>query len=93
TGERVGLLWFGINRNLVTGEDEAWVFNVSVVPERQGEGVGKLLMAHAEQLARDAGFHTVGLMVSAHNERARALYKKLRFRETNLVMRKRVDGA
>src|SRR4051794_35174746 len=29
-GERVGLLWLGINRNVITGEDEAWVYNVSV---------------------------------------------------------------
>jgi ribosomal protein S18 acetylase RimI-like enzyme len=87
-GERVGLLWFGINRNLVTGEDEAWVYNVTVVPEHRSKGVGKLLMRHAEQLATEGGFHTLGLMVSSHNDRARALYEKLEFRATNLVMRK-----
>jgi len=89
-GDRVGLLWFGINRNLVTGEDEAWVYNVSVVPEHQGKGYGRLLMEHAEALARAGGFHTLGLMVSSHNERARALYERLSFRASNVVMRKRV---
>ena len=90
TGERVGLLWFGTNRNLVTGEDEAWVYNVTVVPEHQGMGIGRKLMEHAEKLAREGGFAILGLMVSSHNERARALYEKLDFRATNLVMRKRL---
>src|SRR5437868_9431431 len=29
SGERIALLWFGENRNLITGESEAWVYNVS----------------------------------------------------------------
>lgn len=89
-GERVGLLWFGINRNLVTGDDEAWIYNISVVPEAQGLGVGKHLMQHAEELARKSGHGVLGLMVSSHNTRARALYEKLEFHPTNLIMRKQL---
>lgn len=89
-GERVGLLWLGVNRNLVTGEEEAWIYNVSVAAEHQGRGIGRLLMEHAEELARDAGFDTLGLMVSSHNDRARALYEKLSFRATNILMRKKL---
>jgi ribosomal protein S18 acetylase RimI-like enzyme len=89
-GQRVGLLWFGISRNLVTGEEEAWVYNVSVVSEHQGQGIGLRLMQHAEELARGEGFRTLGLMVSSHNDRARALYEKLSYQATNLVMRKRL---
>jgi len=89
-GERVGLLWLGVNRNMVTGEEEAWIYNVSVAPLHQGRGIGRLLMEHAETLARDAGFHTLGLMVSSHNTRARALYEKLDFRATNVLMRKKL---
>lgn len=90
-GERAGLLWLGVNRNLVTGEDEAWIYNISVAPAHQGRGLGRLLMEHAEQVARQAGFHTLGLMVSTHNTRARALYEKLAFRATNVLMRKTLD--
>lgn len=89
-GTRLGLLWFGVNRNLVTGEDEAWVYNVSVVREHQGRGVGRQLMQHAEQVARNAGYPILGLMVSSHNYRARSLYEKLGFRPTNVLMRKRL---
>lgn len=89
-GERVGLLWFGINRNLITGEDEAWVYNVTVVPEHRRKGIGRKLIEHAEELAREGGFAILGLMVSSHNAGARALYEALRFESTNLLMRKRL---
>jgi ribosomal protein S18 acetylase RimI-like enzyme len=90
-GRPLGLLWFGINRNLITGEEEAWVYNVSVVEAARGQGLGRLLMAHAEELARAGGFPTLGLMVSCHNEPARILYERLAFRPTNVVMRKALD--
>ena len=90
-GERVGLLWFGVNRNLVTGEDEAWIYNVGVVEAHQGLGIGRRLMEHAEELARAGGFETLGLMVSSHNVRARTLYERLSFTETNILMRKRLN--
>jgi ribosomal protein S18 acetylase RimI-like enzyme len=89
-GERLGLLWFGISRNLVTGEEEAWVYNVSVAEGHQGQGIGLRIMQHAEELARADGFRSLGLMVSSHNARARALYEKLAFQTTNLLMRKRL---
>jgi len=89
-GERVGLLWFGVNRNLITGEDEAWVYNVTVVPGHQRQGIGKRLIQHAEELAREGGFAILGLMVSSHNTAARGLYEHLSFEASNLVMRKRL---
>jgi ribosomal protein S18 acetylase RimI-like enzyme len=90
-GERLGLLWFGINRNLVTGQEEAWIYNISVVPEHRGRGIGRVLMEHAEALARDGGFPILGLMVSSHNARARRLYEHLHFEASNIVMRKRLS--
>lgn len=90
SGERVGLLWFGINRNLITGEDEAWVYNVSVVPAHRRKGIGRKLIEHAEELARRGGFAILGLMVSSHNQAARTLYENLQFETTNHLMRKRL---
>ena len=87
-GERVGLLWFGVNRNLVSGEDEAWIYNISVVKEHQGRGIGRKLMEFGERLAREGGYRVLGLMVSSHNAPARSLYEKLGFRPTNVLMRK-----
>src|SRR5438874_9191057 len=90
SGERIGLLWFGENRNLITGESEAWVYNVSVVASHRGKGVGALLMAHAEAYARQLGYRSLGLMVAVHNHGARRLYARLGFAESNLVMRRRL---
>lgn len=87
-GERAGMLWFGENRNPLTGEVEAWIYNISVVPAFRGQGVGSLLMAHAEALAREGGYRSLGLMVASHNEGARRLYARLGFDETNVLMRR-----
>jgi ribosomal protein S18 acetylase RimI-like enzyme len=91
-GERVGLLWFGENRNLLTGETEAWIYNVSVVASHRGQGIGAQLVAHALAYARERGYRTLGLMVATHNVAARRLYSRLGFEESNVLMRRRLDG-
>jgi len=90
-GTRIGLLWFGMNRNLVTGEDEAWIYNISVVPEFRGRGLGRELMHRAEALARQEGYRVIGLMVAAHNAPARRLYERMEYDTSTLLMRKRLD--
>jgi len=35
--------------------DHLWIENLAVAPERQGRGLGRLLLAHAERLAQEAG--------------------------------------
>jgi ribosomal protein S18 acetylase RimI-like enzyme len=89
-GERAGLLWFGESRNLVTGEVEGWIYNISVVPSFRGRGVGAQLMSHAEAHAREQGYGQIGLMVAVHNEVARRLYTRAGYTESNIVMRKRI---
>ena len=88
TRERAGLLWLGPRHNLLSGEHEAWIYNVTVVPECRGCGVGKSLMAHAESYAREQGYAVIGLSVAVHNEVARGLYQRLDYREDNILMRK-----
>jgi len=41
--------------------DHWYVDNVAVWPERQGTGIGSVLLARAEQMARDAGFAEIRL--------------------------------
>jgi ribosomal protein S18 acetylase RimI-like enzyme len=89
-GDRAGLLWFGESRNLVTGEIEGWIYNISVVPQFRGRGVGGRLLAHAEAYAHEQGYRLIGLMVAVHNEVARRLYARSGFSEGNIVMRKRL---
>ena len=73
TGERAGLLWLGPRHNLITGEHEAWIYNVSVVPRCRGCGIAKKLMAYAEEYARTQGYGVIGLSVAVHNDVARSL--------------------
>lgn len=87
-GERVGLLWFGVQRSPLTGEEEAWIYNVSVVPEHHGQGLGTMMIRRAESIARQRGFRTLGLMVAEHNHRARSLYERLGFLTRQRVMSK-----
>lgn len=87
-GERAGLLWLGPRHNLLTGEHEAWIYNVTVVPPCRGCGVAKKLMAHAENYAREQGYQIIGLSVAVHNQTARSLYQRLQYAESNIQMRK-----
>lgn len=41
--------------------DHFYVDNVAVWPERQGTGIGSILLGQAERIARDAGFREIQL--------------------------------
>jgi ribosomal protein S18 acetylase RimI-like enzyme len=86
--ERAGLLWFGPRRNLITGEDEGWIFNITVEPQFRGYGLAKLLIRHAEEYALRLGYRVVGLSVATHNSVARGLYDALGYSEHTLTLRK-----
>jgi ribosomal protein S18 acetylase RimI-like enzyme len=59
------------------------VENVAVEPERQGEGIGRALLAHAEDSAREAGLDTVKLYTHVKMTENRALYSRLGYREAD----------
>jgi len=48
--------------------------HLAVLPEFQGRGLGKILLAHAESKAKHAGFATIALTVELDNKRAISLY-------------------
>ena len=66
---------------LVEMPDHILVENVAVDPERQGEGVGRGLLAFAEQRARAAGLGEVRLYTHVKMTENRALYARLGYRE------------
>lgn len=62
---------------------DTWLLeNVAVAPEAQGRGLGRALIAHVEQLARDAGATAVDLYTNAKMSANRALYPALGYVET-----------
>jgi ribosomal protein S18 acetylase RimI-like enzyme len=74
---------------LVEHSDHLLVENVAVDPDRQGEGIGRALLGHAEAVARAAGLAEVRLYTHARMTSNRALYLALGFRQ---VDRRDEDG-
>jgi ribosomal protein S18 acetylase RimI-like enzyme len=75
-GEIVGLIV------LIQEPDHLLVENVAVAPERQGEGIGRTLLAFAEDAAREAGTPTLRLYTHAAMTENLAFYPTLGYRET-----------
>jgi len=63
--------------------------SVAVDPSDQGRGIGRLLIGHAEQVARDAGLGAVELYTNAHMTENLRLYPSLGY---DLVDRRHEDG-
>ena len=61
------------------GAPEAIVEDVAVHPEAQGQGIGRSMMEHAMQLAREAGCYKLALSSNQRREHAHAFYERLGF--------------
>jgi GNAT superfamily N-acetyltransferase len=85
TGERVGELWFkAFERGL-------WLYWITIVPERRGQGLGREAMGLVEEEARRLGHGTIELNVFGGNDTARSLYRSLGYAEEAVVMSKPVS--
>ena len=81
-------LWQGMDWS-AAGEPAAAVHRLMVHPAAQGRSLAKLLMAHAESLARAQGFRSIHLDCFAANPAALALYERLGYHRTGTAtMRK-----
>jgi ribosomal protein S18 acetylase RimI-like enzyme len=60
----------------------SWYVNaIAVDPTYEGRGIGRALMAIAEELGRECGATEISLIVAEENGRAKALYESLRYAE------------
>lgn len=78
-GALVGVL------ELVREPDHLWVENVAVAPDRQGHGLGRRLLDHAEALAVEAGYGEVRLETNERFAANLAMYAARGYRETGRV--------
>jgi ribosomal protein S18 acetylase RimI-like enzyme len=74
-GEIVGLVVLGVD------DEGFFVDNVAVDPARQGRGVGRALLEHAEAAARDAGFDSIYLYTHERMVENLALYCRIGYIE------------
>lgn len=85
----VGMLWFAVKKKY--GADIAYVFDVSIRPERQREGhAARAFLALEEEVGR-RGLAGIALHVFGHNDAARALYAKLGYQPTNISLFKPIE--
>ena len=87
----VGMLWFAVEAALHARA--AYVFDVSVKPDRQREGHAMRAFEALEAEARRLGLTGIALHVFGHNAGARALYQKLGYEPTNLNLFKPLGPA
>jgi len=73
--EIVGTLWMG---RPFSGDDVTWfIFDIEIVKDMRGRGVGRAAMQAAEEWTRERGGTRVALHVFGPNLTARSLYDSL----------------
>jgi ribosomal protein S18 acetylase RimI-like enzyme len=88
SGANVGLLWFAVRDQ--GGKRSAFIYDVRIDEPFQRRGYATQAFQALEMLARDMGITAISLHVFGHNTAARALYEKLGFETTNVLMTKTV---
>jgi ribosomal protein S18 acetylase RimI-like enzyme len=68
---------------LLDAPDHLLLDNVAVAPERQGQGIGRQLVAFAEAEARRRGYAEIKLYTHVTMVENQALYRRLGFDETH----------
>jgi ribosomal protein S18 acetylase RimI-like enzyme len=87
-GVEVGTLWVGPHSDRA---GVAYVYDIEIVEEQRGHGIGRAAMTAAESLVREAGKTEIGLNVFGFNEPARRLYDSLGYRVVATVMTKSIE--
>jgi GNAT superfamily N-acetyltransferase len=63
--------------------DHLWLENVAVLPAHQGHGLGKVLLAHAEQVARERELPEIRLLTNERYLANIAMYERHGYVETH----------
>jgi ribosomal protein S18 acetylase RimI-like enzyme len=79
---RVGVAQLRFREYLLTGTPVCYLEELYVVPERRGEGHGRMLMELALEIARQRGATSIELGTALSDTAARGLYERFGF--TNL---------
>ena len=78
-GVRVGFLRLQRVKDFFNGKPNCHISDLAVAPGRDGRGVGRALLAYAEQWAKSQRCALLTLSVFPGNARARALYERAGF--------------
>jgi len=92
-GDPIGFVWVDQSRSGFTGMVQAYILSIFVADAYRGAGLGRRLMAQAEDWARKNDFTSIGLSVTDHNVGAITLYENLGYKTETLRMSKDLDGS
>lgn len=79
---------------VMVGEDghRGWVYYLAVDPEHQGMGLGRAIMAAAEDWLRARGVWKLQLLVREENAAVQRFYETLGYRDVRTVCMQKVIG-
>ncbi len=86
----VGILWFAL-RDGDVGRS-VWIYDIIIHDQFRRRGYARRALQLVENKARELGAEKVELHVFGHNHGARALYEKMGYRVTSIVMAKPVSN-
>jgi ribosomal protein S18 acetylase RimI-like enzyme len=81
--QKVGMLWFALR-----GQGSAWVYDVRIDEAFRRHGYGSAAFGEMEKKVRALGGIKIALHVFGANHGARAMYEKLGYQTTNVLMAK-----
>lgn len=87
-GERIGEVWYALQRQ--EGSPRLFVYWIGIAEAHRRKGYASAVLLEVENEARRLGATRVVLHVFGDNLGARALYEKLGYSTTNLLMAKPV---
>jgi len=89
-GSVVGYAIVGGTSSMLGPAPFGFLYDLWIAPEARRQGVGRRLLARAEQWCRGRGYLRIKLEVAATNAGARALYASEGFAEERLFLGKRL---
>ena len=88
TTEEVGVVWLAVQDSGVGRS--VWIYDIEVYEPFRRRGYGTRALRAVEERATELGAQRVELHVFGHNPAARALYEKVGYETTSVVMRRRL---
>lgn len=88
----VACLWMGVAIDQITGDRHSHIFLLYVKPKHRRQGIGRALMAVAEEFAKSRGDGQMTLQVFTLNHTARQFYESLNYAPYSLTMLKSLSS-
>jgi ribosomal protein S18 acetylase RimI-like enzyme len=89
-GEIVGVVWVGMRVDTVHFVDVGYIYDIEVIRDLRGKGIGSKLLQMAEETCREWGVKEVMLAVEANNFEAIKWYERMGYAPKRYLMSKRL---